>query len=167
VAEYLAAIRRPLFVLAVAPVWTASAALFLSIWPWQTAAGHVAVLGLWGMILAYLSLHGFQKIPFTCSYLPGKSYFHMAFLAALGLMFLILKAVEFERSALEDPANYAEVLVILVISAVCARWWTVAKANSEDTALQFEEVPPVEVLVLGLYRDETLPIEPRPKRPLA
>ena len=68
VPEYLVAIRRPLFVLAVAPLWTASAALFLSIWPWRTAAGHLVVLGLWETILAYLCLHGFQKIPFTCSY---------------------------------------------------------------------------------------------------
>ena len=99
--EYLAAIRRPLFVLAVVPVWVASAALFLSIWPWRPVAGHLVLLGLWGMILAYICLHGFQKIPFTCSYLPGKSYFHMAFLAGLGLLYLILKAVEFERRGLE------------------------------------------------------------------
>jgi hypothetical protein len=163
--EYLAAIRRPLFVLAVTPVWAASAGLFLSIWPWLRACGHLAVLGLWGVILSYVCLHGFQKLPFTCSYLPGKSYFHMTFLAALGLMFLILKAVEFERSALEDPASYAKALVILVIAAACARWRTVAKANSEGTALQFEEEPPAEVLVLGLNRDGTLPIEPRPERP--
>ena len=62
-ADYLAAGRRPLFVLAVAPVWLASAALLFSIWPWRAVVEHLAVLGLWGMILAYLSLYGFQKIP--------------------------------------------------------------------------------------------------------
>jgi hypothetical protein len=89
----------------------------------------------------------------------------MAFLAAPGLMFLMLKAIEFERSALEDPARYAKALVILVIAAVCARWWTAAKANTDGAKLQFEEVPSSEVLVLGLYRDGTLPIEPRPNWP--
>jgi hypothetical protein len=156
--EYLAAIRRPLFVLAVAPVWTASAGLFLSIWPWRPVAGHLVVLGLWGMILAYVCLHGFQKIPFTCSYLPGKSYFHMAFLAGLALLFFMLKAVEFERRALEDPASYARMLVILVIGAACARWRTVALENSEVAIVQFEDLPQAEVLVLGLHRDGVLPI---------
>ena len=159
--EYLAAIRRPLFVLAVAPVWAASAALFLSIWPWRMAAGHLVVLGLWGMILAYFCLLGFQKIPFTCSYLPGKSFLHMAFLAALGLLLLIGKGVDFELRALHDPVSYATMLVILGIAVVLVRWRTVALATSDEAFVQFEEAPPTEVFVLGLYRDGVLPIEPR------
>ena len=161
VPEYLVAIRRPLFVLAVAPLWTASAALFLSIWPWRTAAGHLVVLGLWEMILAYLCLHGFQKIPFTCSYLPGKSFFHMAFLAALGLLLLIGKGVDFELRALDNPVSYADMLVILGIATVLAKWRTVALAKSEEAIVQFEETPQAEVFALGLYRDGVLPIEPR------
>src|SRR5437773_2514950 len=49
-------------------------------------------------------LYNFQKIPFTCSYLPGKSYFHMAALTSLGLVFLIIKGAPLERSALEGLA---------------------------------------------------------------
>jgi hypothetical protein len=165
VPEYLVAIRRPLFVQAVAPVWAAAAAVFLSIWSWRTAAGHLVVLALWGMILAYLCLHGFQKIPFTCSYLPGKSFLHMAFLAALGLLLLIGKGVDLELRALQDPVSYAKMLVILGIAVLLARWRTVALATSEEAILQFEEVPSADVFVLGLYRDGTLPIEPRPMRP--
>jgi hypothetical protein len=156
--EYLAAIRRPLFVLAVAPVWAASAALLLSIWPWRLAAGHLPVLGLWGMILAYLCLHGFQKIPFTCSYLPGKSYVHMVVLCSMGILLLILKGVEFERRALGDLGGYARMLLVLCIAAGCARWRTGALA-AEGAALQFEETAPEEVFVLGLYRDGVLAIE--------
>jgi len=29
------------------------------------------------MILAHLCPHGFQKIPFACSYLPGKANVHV------------------------------------------------------------------------------------------
>jgi len=157
VGEYLAAIRRPLFVLAVAPVWLASAVLFLSIWGWRPAAGHLVVLGLWGMMLAYLSLQGFQKIPFTCSYLPGKSFFHMAFLAAVGLLLGLRKGVELERRALDDPVSYAKMLGILGIAVALARWRAVALGKSEDAIVQFEEVPPPAVLVLGLQRDGVLP----------
>jgi len=41
----------------------------------------------------------------------------------------------------------------------------VGLAKSEEAIVQFEEVPPADVFVLGLYRDGTLPIEPRPMRP--
>jgi hypothetical protein len=163
--EYLAAIRRPLFVLAVAPVWAGSAALLLSIWPWRQAVAHFAVLALWGTMLAYLCLYDFQKIPFTCSYLPGKSNVHMVFLSSMAILLIILKGVEFERRALQDPASYAKVLLILFIAAICARWRTVAVEKSEDVELQFEEAPPAEVFVLGLYRDGVLPIEPAPAQP--
>jgi hypothetical protein len=165
VQEYLAAIRRPLFALGVAPVWMASAALFLSIWPWRLAWGHLAFLGLWGIILSYACLFAFQKIPFTCSYLPGKTYLNMVFLGAMGFMLILLKAVEFERSALENPGSYAQMLLILVITTVCARWLTVAQANSDEAVVEFEAVEQPEVFVLGLNRDGVLPMGPPPPPP--
>jgi hypothetical protein len=63
-----AGVRRTLFALAVVPAWLASAPVFLWMWPWRQAAGHLAALGLIGMILAELCLQSFRKIPFTCSY---------------------------------------------------------------------------------------------------
>jgi uncharacterized membrane protein YczE len=84
----------------------------------------------------------------------------MAFLAALGLLLLIGKGVDFELRALHDPVSYATMLVILGIAVVLARWRTVALATSEEAIVQFEETPPAEVFVLGLYRDGVLPIEP-------
>jgi hypothetical protein len=163
--ECLAASRRSLLVLAVTPVWAASAVLFLSIWPWRPVAGHLVVLGLLGMILADLGLHGFQKIPFTCSYLPGKTYVHLVVLPGLGLMTLILKGTAFERRALENPATYVRMLVILVIAAICVRWRTVALAKSEDTEVQFEDVLAPAIFVLGLCRDGVVPMEATPTRP--
>jgi hypothetical protein len=148
--EYLAAIRRPLFVLAVAPVWLASALLLLSIWPWRLATGHLVVLGLWGMFLAYLCLHGFHKIPFTCSYLPGKSNIYAACLLSIGALRLVSDCVEYERRALEQPASYVKILVVLAIAVICARWRTVALAKSEETGLQFDEAEEAEIISLDL-----------------
>jgi hypothetical protein len=156
--RYMAAIRRPLFVLALTPVWMVTAALFLSIWPWRPALGHLIVLGTCGIILAYVCLYGFQKIPFTCSYLPGKSYFHMAFLGALGFLFLVLRGVALEWRALHDPASYARMLIVLGLLAALARWRTVVLAKSQEAIVQFEEVAPPAILSLGLNRDGVLPI---------
>lgn len=149
--DYLAASRRSLFVLGVAPVWLISAVLLLYLWPWTVAIRHLMALALWGFLLAYISLYHFQKIPFTCSYLPGKSFFHMAFLAGLGLLFLIAKVAAFERSAFENPSKFATLLSLLAAGVAVAAWRTVAAARSADAIVQFEETPEPAVLDLGLH----------------
>jgi hypothetical protein len=78
----LAARRRALYAIGVFPIWAALAALAFWFWPWREALEHATVLALVGMIVAELCLAGFRKIPFTCSYLPGKSHFHMAAMLA-------------------------------------------------------------------------------------
>lgn len=161
VPECLAASRRALYGLAVLPVWSIMAAFFFWMWPWRAAAGHVAILGLLAVIVAELMLAGFRKIPFTCSYLPGKSYFHMALIAFLGLMFLIVKGASLERSALEDRTFYIAMVAALSLAAIVARWRTAARARSDEAALQFEEERDPEILGLGLYRDGALIIESR------
>jgi hypothetical protein len=144
-------------VLGVAPVWLICAVLFLSIWPWRPAVGHLIILGLWGILLAYLSLHAFQKIPFTCSYRPGKSMFHMAFLAGLGLLLLLSRGVALESQALNQPAIYGQLLLVLASAAVVARWRKVALSRAEWTIVQFEDLEAPAILSLGLHRDGVLP----------
>jgi len=84
--QALAASRRALLLLSVWPVWLVTAVVCLWLWSGRQNAGHLVVLGLLGMILADICLLRFRKIPFTCSWLPGKSHFNMAFLGALVLL---------------------------------------------------------------------------------
>jgi hypothetical protein len=157
--DCLAATRLSLFVLGITPVWAASAALFFSIWPWRPAVEHLIVLALLGMILVELYLQNFHKIPFTCSYLPGKSYFHMAALAFLCFFLLLMSwGGEFERRALDDSARYAAVLIVLSVAALCIRWRTASLANSPEAVLHFEEEPRPAILPLGLNRDGIVPV---------
>jgi hypothetical protein len=76
----LTARRRALIALSVAPAWALSAAVLIPLWPWRLAAAHLAALAFFGIILAEFSFDGAQKIPFTCSYLPGKSRIHLSVL---------------------------------------------------------------------------------------
>jgi CubicO group peptidase (beta-lactamase class C family) len=147
----LKARRRALFALSVAPVFAISALVFFSLTPWRTAVNHLIVLGLFATILAELCLMGDQKIPFTCSYLPGKSKLHIAFWLWVGLIvFVIKKAAEFERQALEHPAHYAMLVGVLVLLALLARWRNAATTLDEDVA-QFEAEENDSLLVLGLH----------------
>jgi hypothetical protein len=150
--DYIATTRRSLLVLAVAPVLIASAAFSLPFQPWLQAAGHLAVLGLLGIFFTELSLLRFHKIPFTCSFLPGKANVQFAFWAyLLVLVPLTEKSARFEQSALEDPLKYIGALSAVGIAALALWVWNTLQADS--AVLTFEELPPAEIMGLGLGRD--------------
>jgi hypothetical protein len=158
VVRYLSASRRPLFALAVAPVCLISAAALFSILPWQTVAQHLVVLARWGTTLAYVSLYHFQKIPFTCSYLPGKSNIHMAIIFGMGLLGLTTGGTVYEFSTFHQPAKYATLVASMTVAALAARWWTVAGSSSDEAEVQFEESLPPAVMELHIAKDGFMPI---------
>jgi hypothetical protein len=150
--ECLAASRRALLVLAVAPVWTGWAVVFLWLWPFWPAVGHLTVFALLGIVTAEMALRGFHKIPFTCSYLPGRSNLHLTFWICIFVFgFLVDQGVVHELRALRHPASYALMIVILLTSAILARRQTEWLAGAQ--ALRFEEIPEPAVFGLGLHRN--------------
>jgi len=149
-AEYLAAARRALLALSVVPLWMGSVLVCFALWPWRQAAAHVLALGLFGIILADLCTYAFRKIPFTCSYLPGKSQVHMVILGAFLLLYFTLFAVRFEREVLSTAEGQAVLVGTLLAVAVAVRWRSVWGARSDAAWLRFEETPGDEILVLGI-----------------
>jgi hypothetical protein len=162
--QTLTAVRRALILLSVAPVWLGSAAICLWLWPWRQAAGHLAVLGLLGMILVDLALYSFRKIPFTCSYLPGKSQVHLVVCAVAILIMLVGQSVVWEQEALQNRGMIASTLALLGVLAIATKWRTTASARFDEEGLQFEEDGTPAVLKLGLYRDGAV-LGGRPSEP--
>jgi len=158
VPECLRASRRCLYALA-APAWGALAVLLFWLWPWRMAIEHLVLLALLAVIVAELRLSGFHKLPFTCSYQPGKAEWHMMFLAFGILLFVTTKAAESEKEALSSPIIYAAVAATLILAAALARLRAEFNARSEAVALAFDDPPEPAVQSLGLYRDGVLPIE--------
>jgi hypothetical protein len=142
--------RRALFALSVAPAWALSAAFLFWLWPWRPAAGHLAVLAFLGIILAEFSFDGVQRIPFTCSYLPGKSNLHLTFwFWIIVLVSGITEAAINEREALESPAT-AAVLACLGIAAIFCilrNNWLAAPGRAE---LRYEEERSDQLVSLNL-----------------
>jgi CubicO group peptidase (beta-lactamase class C family) len=152
--ECMIARRRALYTFSVVPVCLVSAALLFSIWPWQAAAKHLGVLVLLGSVIAELCLRGTQKLPFTCSYLPGKANFNVVLqLSGMVTLPLIVKAAELERDSFDHAAGYAAMVGVLLALAVCARWSTARQAGSEAGELRFEEAMEPAVFALDLHRD--------------
>ncbi len=153
VPECLSGARRSLLLLSATPVWIVAAVFAFRQWPWLAAAGHLAILAALGLILAELCLHGFHKIPFTCSYLPGKSQANLAILGAVFLLWFVILSVKYERQALEDPRLFIPALIGLALVWAGARWRTAARAREEDAEVRFEETAAPAAQVLGLNRD--------------
>ncbi len=147
------AVRRALLALSVLPIMAASAVLLLWFWPWTHVAEHLVVLALVGSILADVSLRGFRKIPFTCSYLPGKSKAHLVFwFGIVPLVILIHKGATEEQRAMASPLSYFAMAGALSAAAFAARWVTDRSAKQSGPEIQFEESRSDELIALGLNR---------------
>jgi len=150
--KYIAATRDSLFFLAALPVWIVSAALFLAFKPWSLVAAHLAILALFGWIFVELSLIGFYKIPFTCSYLPGKVNLQLLFWSfVLVLSIFALSTAQYELRSLNHPVQY--LLIAGALSGVALGLWRYNSRHAKSAVLYFEELPPEIITTLGLTRD--------------
>jgi hypothetical protein len=154
--KYIAATRRSLLLLAVLPVWLVSAGLSISFRPWHQVAAHLAVLAILGIIFVELSLIGFHKVPFTCSYLPGKVNIQAVFwgFLFLSLLFAVLNA-DFELRALHEPLPFLSMMSVL--GAVGLGLWAYNRHRANAAVLCFEELPEQAITTLGLTLAPTKP----------
>jgi hypothetical protein len=163
--RYIAATRRFQLLFAVLPVWLVTACLSLSFRPWHQVVEHLAVLALLGWVIVEISLVGFYKVPFTCSYLPGKTNIQFAFWGFV--VVLIALAVSFaplELQALGNPVGYASLLSVLGVAAFGLLDFNRHRARS--AALYFEELPDQPITTLGLSSPpEMAGPGPRPSAP--
>jgi hypothetical protein len=133
-------------------VWMASSALVMSAWPLLPALGHAIVLGLLGAIFTEAALRGVQKIPFTCSYLPGKSSFHVAFWVFFTIAVpIVMKASSLEQEALQDPACFGGMVTVFATLLMALRWWNWRAAQGDEAGPRFEEELPGQVVSLNVW----------------
>ncbi len=153
--ECLKAGRRALLVLSVAPLWLIAAAVYLWLWPWRPVLEHLLVLALLGVILCEACLQNFQKLPFTCSYLPGQSRVHMAIFGVWPLIAWTAAGVAWETRALNNPVQYAQMIAVLAAVAAAVRWNASRLAKSDEAHMYFEEEMPPILQTLGLRFEPT------------
>lgn len=151
---YSAAVRKSLFALTAIPIWILSGVLFFAIWPGRFAGQHVAIMVVTGILMVEISLHRFRKIPFACSYLPGKAKIHNR-VGTVGIGFLLAAnlGVQIEYWAMHKTARFAVLFAILLAAAIWAWRRTAEFARSPANRLQFEDLPPAEVTALDLRSD--------------
>ena len=169
---YFSAARKALAAVAATPVLLACAAAYCFLWPGRKGIEHVVILAILGIILVERSLYRFRKIPFACSYLPGKANLRVK-LGAYGILFLFLcnVGVQIEAASLRKAASFTTLALVLLAAAAWSWFRTVRMAASPDARVQFDEVPVADIFALDLngesgvwsgetYVDATAPREP-------
>ena len=155
VAEYARGVQRSFLWLAVTPVLVCFGVVFFAVWPWRTAAVHWTELALIGVIMAEMCAYGFHKIPFTCTYQPGRANIQFAFWGLMGALPLTRLAMKYEWTHLRTPQWTAAILAVLSVLALAARWTTGRAAVGAET-LQFEGFEEPEVMSLKLPQESGL-----------
>jgi hypothetical protein len=147
--KYFAATRSLFLLMGVLPALLTAVILGLRLRPWQQVAVHLAVLSLLGWLLVEVALFRFEKVPFTCSFLPGKSNVQVVFWgAAFILTVLSTAATLYEQRVLHDPWHDAGLMAAL--GAAAAAMWTVNRVHARSAAISFEETEPPVIMTLGL-----------------
>jgi hypothetical protein len=148
--HYRRAVRFSWLVLGVVPVLLIVAGAFLAAYPRVQVLGHLVTMLLLGMLLIEVCLYAFQKIPFACSYQPGKANIHFVFWASLiFFLFLLQKAANFESRMLSDILTGILMILFLAIVAAGVRLLSeVGKGPAEE--LLFEEETAAEIIALKL-----------------
>jgi hypothetical protein len=147
------AMRRSLWALALLPALGISSLVFLILWPWQPAIEHLILLLSLGLSITELCLQGKQKIPFTCSWLPGKSNIHIAFWICIMLILqIVLRLAGAERQVLDKLGWCVAIALALSASAGMLARRTSHHADADREALEFEEAPSWQLTTLNLPR---------------
>jgi hypothetical protein len=148
--DYHKAVRVSWLALGLAPPLLLIATVLGAAYPWAPALGHSLVMLCLGILLVDLCLYTFPKIPFTCSYLPGKARIDLVFWACLMLVLRLLnQAAEIESRMLRHVLSCISLILIAAIAAVAMRWLNESRASSTEN-LSFEEEYSSELTSLNL-----------------
>ncbi|MEP7364532.1 MAG: hypothetical protein ABI972_14850 [Acidobacteriota bacterium] len=149
---FLDAAERFLLWFGVAPVALAAVPTEMALLGWMDGAVALTCVTMTMLILVELLLLTFQKVPFTCSYLPGKrSLAETALFFGVGAgVYIYFLSLIFTRCLGEPP------LALSLFGLQLAAWAYLRRARKESAVLgklEFEEELEPEVTQLGIGRD--------------
>jgi hypothetical protein len=124
--------------------------LYAVLWGWLVAFQHFIFCLMLSLILVQLLLMNFRKVPFTCSYQPGKAY-----ITVLGVFYWLAfttyayTMATLERWLLKDGVRCIVFFVFALAVFVGLILWRKTK-SIEGLGLIYEDAPNPDVQTLGL-----------------
>jgi len=144
--QYLAAVRKAMLALGAAPVCLVALPVYGLLWGWWMALGHGVFAVLVSMVLIEALTGNFRKIPFACSYLPGRANLKVMFGVYWGLfLFFSSVAATMEISGLRQPGLFLRQILLLAGALAVLRWRRDSRFH-----FVFEETPEPVVTTLQL-----------------
>ncbi len=110
-----------------------------------------AMTAAFGLLWVELLLHDWRRIPFTCSYMPGKHTVAQAASAGLGVFFtfgIIMSAME--ASSIRAASPRPGLIVVAVLSIAIALLRRRRRVLWTETPLMFTDELPVDVMRFDL-----------------
>ncbi len=147
-AAWLAAVGRFVVSCGIAPVFLAGFPAAVAILGWTRAAAAGILAFLAALLWFEAMFRQWRKLPFTCSYLPGKTPVLFAALRYGLAIPLLAPAGQLILYSSGEPAAFAALLAFLAVL-----WWKLRARRRKawsQCALCYEELPEAAVMVLGL-----------------
>ena len=116
---------------------------------WRALA-ESALFTVFGLLCYEAIFSSWEKLPFTCSYLPGKQPMWMVALKLLGLLSLLPVVNAVLLACLYNWALFAGVFVVL--AALCIRLHRARREGWAEMRLRYDEVPDPAIHSLNLSR---------------
>ena len=148
-AERLDAVEQAFIRLAILPALVMAAPV--QMWALGMGPGLLAVLvaTLSAAVLLEFVLIGWRRVPFTCTWLPGKRPLPFALLAVIGVYAVTASVAGFTAHTItRTPRGVVGLSVLLAAIAAVLRWWR--KRSWARDPLEFEDEPFDRVQKLGL-----------------
>jgi hypothetical protein len=148
--EYLAGARKAALLLGVVPLYALLLPVHVTLWGWTLGGLHV----LYGLTVAWLLMHALMlnldKLPFTCSYVPGKANLKASWpLYVIAYLAYVSAFSALEYFILQSPSRFPLFLAGAAAARLGMESWR-RRMLAGEFALVFDERPEPAVRTLGL-----------------
>jgi hypothetical protein len=142
-AVFVVGVALPIALVTPLQWWLVGGARTLQLMVVEALVGWLFVEGL---------MRQWRRVPFSCSYLPGKGFVpHMFVKGVAGyLLFTALTGALLQRAAAPGAAT---ILVVLILSAVAAALARSRASHAAAGTLMFEDEPPTDIIPFRLGGD--------------
>ena len=151
--RYLKGARKTMLLLGLMPILMVTLPMYWALWGAGLAFAHSAFWLLMAALLTDVLLYGFRKVPFTCSYVPGKGkVMHLWPVYLVAMTTYGYSTAQLEMSLLAHPLRLFVACAVIatgLLARVMYSWWTAALS---DKLVYDESVEPT-IQTLGIMPD--------------
>ena len=148
--EYLSGVRKVMWAFGVVPLPMGLFPFYAALWGVEASLLHLSFVFTLAGILVEILLLRFQKVPFTCSYLPGKAnlkLYWFPYVASFSLYAYGMASIE--RRMLEYPVRFV-IFYTAAFAVLCYLKLRRRQLPPSELEVIFEEQPEPAVRTLNL-----------------